>query len=103
MKLSNVLSNHSKSVYHCEAVQSADILKTTIESPASRIDVMTNHTLQAPIAQNKHFLRGIVCGFLFLAKQGLPFRCDKEDVDSEKNPGNFLALVKLFAVSDIVL
>ena len=33
---------------------------------------------------------------LFLAKQGLPFRGDIEVVDSEKNPGNFLALMKRF-------
>ena len=103
VKLSDVLSNHSKSVYHREAVQSADVLKSTVENPASRIDVMTNHTLQARIAQNKHILQVIVRSILFLAKQGLPFRGDKEDVNSEKNPGNFLALMKLFAENDTVL
>lgn len=38
-----------------------------------------------------------------MAKQGLLFRGENEDVDSEKNPGNFLALMKLFAETDPVL
>ena len=32
---------------------------------------------------------------LFLAKQGLPFRGDKESVIAVKNPGNFMALMSL--------
>lgn len=55
----------SKLAYHREAVQSADILKTSVENPASRIDVMTNCTLQAQIAQNKHILRAIVWATIF--------------------------------------
>ena len=93
VNLSSVLSSHSKLPYHHDAVRSADILKISVKNPGSRIDVMTNHTLQAQIAQNKHILRAI----LFLAKHGLPFHGDIEVVDSDKNPGNFLALMKLFA------
>ena len=103
VKLSSVLSSHSKLAYHHDAVRSADILKISVENPGSRIDIMTNHTLQAQIAQNKHILRGIVRAILFLAKQGLQFRGDIEVVDSEKNPGNFLALMKLFAETDPAL
>ncbi|SMN12517.1 hypothetical protein SPBRAN_1299 [uncultured Candidatus Thioglobus sp.] len=47
VKISNALSNHSKLQYHHECLQDADILKYTIENPVSRIDVMTNTTLQA--------------------------------------------------------
>ena len=47
VKISNVLSCHSKLVYHREAAVAADILKTSVENPGSRIDVMTNHNLQA--------------------------------------------------------
>ena len=103
VKLSDVLQNHSKLVYHRDAVQSAEVLKTSVENPASRIDVMISSSLQSRMAENKHILRQIVRAVLFLAKQGLAFRGHKEDIDSQKNPGNFLALLSAFAETDSVL
>ena len=40
---------------------------------------------------------------IFLAKPGLPFRGDVEGVQINKNPGNFLALLKDYAATDDVL
>ena len=40
---------------------------------------------------------------IFLAKQGLPFRGDVERVQTNKNSGNFLALLKDYAATDDVL
>ena len=37
-KISNSLSNHSQLQYHHESLQDADILKSTIENPESRIE-----------------------------------------------------------------
>ena len=103
MKISNVLSSHSKLVYHHDAAQAADVLKFSVDNPGTRIDVITSPALQAQIGLNEHILQGIVQTILFLAKQGLPFRGDVEDVETVKNPGNFLALMKLFAETDPVL
>ena len=89
VKLSNVLSSHSKLAYHRDALQSADIFKSSIKNPSSKIDVMTSHPLQEQIVKNKHILRRIVQAILSLAKQGLSFRGDVEDVETEKNPGKF--------------
>ena len=55
------------------------------------------------MAENKHILHQIVHAVLFLAKQGLAFPGHKEDIDSQKNPGNFLALLSAFAETDSVL
>lgn len=103
VKLSDTLSTHSKHSYHLAALQSADIFKMTVENPVSRIDVLANSALQARIAENKHILRQIVRTILFLAKQGMAFRGDIEDVSSNKNPGNFLALLAMLAENDSVL
>ena len=84
-------------------MQSADVLKISIENPASRIDVQMSSSLQSQMAENKHILRQIVRAVMFLAKQGLAFRGDKEDIHSQKNPGNFLALLNTFAETDSVL
>ena len=71
-------------------------LKISIENPASRIDVQMSSSLQSQMAENKHILRQIVRAVLFLAKQGLTFRGDKEDIHSQKNPGNFSGLAQHF-------
>jgi len=55
------------------------------------------------MVQNKHILKQIVCAVLFLGKQGLPFRGDKEDINSSRNPGNFLALLKDYEEVDEIL
>ena len=82
VKLSEVLQNHSKLTYHRDAVQSADVLKISIENPASRIDVQMSSSLQSQMAENKHILCQIVRAVLFLAKQGMAFRGDREDIHS---------------------
>ena len=86
VKISETLSNHSKHQYHRECLQRADILKSTVENPASRIDVMTNTSKQLLMNENKHILRQIVRAILFLSKQGIPLRGKKEDISSGKKP-----------------
>ena len=97
------LGKHAKHGYHHDCLQAADILKSSIENPGSRIDVMTSQALQSRMTDNKQILFQIVRAIIFLGKQGLGLRGDLEDVASEKNPGNFLALLKVFTENDSVL
>ena len=101
--IGDMLKTRSKYLYHRDALQSAEVLKSIIENPASRLDVMVSSALQSRIAENKHILQQIVRAITFLAKQGLPFRGDVEDLSSGRNPGNFLALMAMLAKSDDVL
>ena len=55
------------------------------------------------MAENRHILQQIVRAILYLAKQGLAFRGDKEIITSSGNPGNFLALLSMLADTDQVL
>ena len=63
---------------------------------------MTDNFLQARMNENKHIIRQIVRAIIFLAKQGLSFRGDVECSlqSNQKNPGNFLALLKNYAAAD---
>ena len=104
VKISDTLSRHSKLSYHLDNSAKAESLKSTMENPSSRVDVMTNTLIQHQIKDNKHVLRQIVQAIIFLGKQGLPLRGDKEDIsDSTKNPGNFLALLKMLSNNDPLL
>ena len=98
-KLSEKLSNHSTLAYHREALSLADTLKTSVENPSSRIDVMT---IQCCMEENKQILIQIVRA-IFLGKQGLPFRGTIESVETSQNPGNFLSLLKVFAEENSIL
>ena len=61
---------------------------------------MTNASIQVRMNENKHIIRQIVRDVLFLGKQGLG---DVEDFKSNKNPGNFFALLKDYAAMDKIL
>ena len=52
VKISNALSSHSLLHYHRECLQDADILKATIDNPTSRIDIMTENSLQVNLLFN---------------------------------------------------
>ena len=101
--MGKTLDKHVKHGYHHDCLQAADILKSSIENLGSRIDVMTSQALQSRMTENKQILFQIVRTIIFLGKQGLGLRGDLEDVASEKNPGNFLTLLKVFAENDPVL
>ncbi len=103
IKISSALLDHSKLKYHHDCLQLAEALRGSILNPASRDDVMINNALQLAINKNRHILRQIVRAILFLAKQGIAFRGKVEDLESSKNPCNFLSLLKTFAENDEIL
>ena len=94
-KLSEKLSNHSSLAYH-EALSLADTVKTSVENPSSRIDVMTSSVIQCRMEENNQILMQIVRAILFLGKQGLPFRGTIESVETSQNPAIFYRCLKYF-------
>ena len=100
VKLSDALAPHAKLKYHRNAMQAADTLRTTVDNPDARLDVIVSSVLQDRIANNRHILQEIVRAILYLTKQGLPLRGHREQ---NSNPGNFLALLKDRACTDSIL
>ena len=56
VKISEMLNKHAKHGYHHDSLQAADILKSSIEIPSSRIHVMTNQDLQSRMIENKQIV-----------------------------------------------
>ena len=52
--INDTLSKHSKLSYHRDSVTKADSLKSTVENPSSRVDVMTNRVVQQQMKDNDH-------------------------------------------------
>ena len=59
--------------------------------------------MQSRIKDNKHIFGQIVRAILYLTKQGLALRGHRENLREESNPGNFLALMKVFSQTDEIL
>ena len=102
VKISDTLRNHAKLKYHLKCSADTDTLHCTFIAPSSRIDVLTDSKIQERIAENTHILKQIVRAILYLSKQGLGDTEDPSD-GSKHNPGNFLALLKVFAADDQIL
>ena len=51
VKMSETLGKHAKHGYHHDCLQAADILKSSIENPGSRIDVITSQALQSRMTE----------------------------------------------------
>ena len=105
VKISDTLSNHAKLKYHLKCSADANILHHTVMAPSARIDVFTESNIQGRIAENTHILKQIVRAILYLTRQGMALRGDSEDPTegAKHNPGNFLALLKVFAADDQIL
>ena len=74
-------------------MQYTDILKNSIENPASCINIMVSSDIQMRMDETKHIICQIVCTIIFLGKKGLPCCGDNEDLCTTKNPGHFMALL----------
>ena len=59
-RLSNAISNSYSRGYHRECRQYADILKETVDTPTSHIDVMADSAQQVPMNENKRIIYQIV-------------------------------------------
>ena len=73
IKVSNTLANHSSLRYHRHCLAMANDLKSSVDNPRTRIDVMFSDAIQKRINESEQIFRQIVRAILFLAKQGLPF------------------------------
>ena len=89
--------------YHRESLLATDVLRDTIQTPGSTIDVMCSGSLQSQMTENLRILHQVVHAVLFLCKQGLALRGDLENLSTTKNPSNCLALLRMFAETDNIL
>ena len=63
--ISNMLASHSSLHYHRHCLEMADALKSSVDNPATRVDVMFGGTIQKQINENKWIIQQIVRAILF--------------------------------------
>ena len=95
---------HNAAEYHKEACFVAECIKQRFEKPESTIKAQIDCDLKSRYYIYRHVLKRIAQVIHFCGKQGIALRGHIEDSGSpDDNPGNFLALIKMFAAKDTIL
>jgi hypothetical protein len=104
-KKSEKCKAHETSQYHQDALCSADSFVRRVESPETTTVAMIDKTRMANIERNRAILKSIVEAIVFCGRQCIALRGDShtEGMNTEGNPGNFLAVLKLLAKHNAVL
>jgi len=97
---------HCATRYHQQAIFDADNLISRFEKPETTLPLRINKELQERHDTYGKVLLKIAQAVHFCGKQGIALRGHRESInpmDSDSNPGNFLALLKDYAKDDHVL
>ena len=79
-------------------------LKENKSAQKKTLPFIVNEEKRRRCQENRHILKMIVKDILFCGRQNITLRGDVEDIkDPSKNPGNFLAMLKVFGESDNLL
>lgn len=91
---------HEHCSYHQRALDQADLLKQTVEKPHTTIAAKVDARKVANVECNRAVLKSIASAVLYCGRQCIALNGEAEDIESPRNRGNFLALLKLLAVHD---
>ena len=100
VKVNKVLENHAKSKYHFDATESAMEFKRSIEQPEVNVDIYLNEGKRRRIAENRHIVKCAAETVLYCGRQCIALRGHSEKLSEARNPGNFLAMLKVLAAHD---
>ncbi|KAL5491472.1 hypothetical protein EMCRGX_G016767 [Ephydatia muelleri] len=96
-KKSAQFANHEKTSYHQCSLQLAEQLVHSVQHPETNLLALFSSRRADNIARNRGILKSVASAVLFCAKQCIALR---GDADTPRNPGNFLALLKLLATQN---
>lgn len=99
---SEIITKHSKKPSHNAALEAACAFIDSIEKPEQSLSAMLDKQRAANIHENRHILKCVAEAVLFCGRQCIALRGDSkgEHSGSNKNPENFLALLRLIASHD---
>jgi hypothetical protein len=90
----SVIKEHAGKNYHKNAMVASKSFRATIDRPETQIANQLDNKRLRNIDRNRKMLTHIINAIVYLTKQGLALRGDKESTES-KNKGNFLELIEL--------
>ena len=97
--------SHSDTEYHNDAIFTSMSIKKRFEQPESSIKALVDSDLKVLYNTYRHVLKRIAQVIHFCGKQGIALRGrhNEESESGYSNPGNFIALLEIFALEDPTL
>ena len=98
--------NHVTNDYHGDAMLMTEGLKKRFENPTETLPFRIEKGKHERYVKYRHILKTIAKSVHYLAKQNMPLRGHREKLvfgNTNINPGNFIALLKLFSENDPIL
>ena len=90
-------------MYHQTALERADEFKRRTERPEVGLPAQLDQQKAANVERNRAVLKTVAQAVLYCGKQCIALRGSIEQLDTEGNPGNFLALLKLLSDHNDIL
>ena len=81
----------------------AQAFKESGESPSSTVACLFDKERDKRIKENRQIVKSIARAVLFCGRQCIALCGHREKLDQSENPGNFLALLKVFSEGDPAL
>lgn len=92
-------AGHSNTEYHNDAIFTSMSIIKRFEQPESSIKALVDSDLKVRYNTYRHVLKRIAQVIHFCGKQGIALRGHNEESESgNSNPGNFIALLEMFAL-----
>ena len=101
-RYTSVIVEHTEKTYHRDAMIAAQAFKESVESLSSTVACLFDKERDKRI-KNSQIVKFIARAVLFCGRQCIPLHGHREKLDKSENPGNFLALLKVFSEGDPTL
>ena len=82
---------------HSGCAEKAIGLKKRFENPKDTLPYLTDSLKAENVRNNREFLKWLIKANILRVKQCIAFRGHREDISTNQNLGNFLAILKLLA------
>ena len=102
-RYTSVIVEHAEKSYHRDCMTAAQAFKESVENPSNTVTCLFDKEREKRIKENRQIVKSIARTVLFCGRQCIALRGHREKLDQSENPGNFLALLKVFSEGDPTL
>ena len=96
-KATDILKQHHKKEYNIAATVKAENFIRIMQEPQKAISSIIDTQRSTQIEKNRKLLHSIISCIIYCGRQNIALSGHVESTAGEKNPGNFLALLKFRA------
>ena len=104
VKVSKIVKGHKDTLYHKISIECAIDFRQSINRPELSINARISTEIFNRIQENRHILKCCANCIIYCGKQCIALRGDCENLEKlDRNPGNFLSMLKVLANYDPTL